>query len=122
MKAHQKHTNLIKPQGGKFHQNEWAIIGAPCPVIKQLVKSINDQLKDRFKIGFVDEIHQVNESEKPDFPGVMTSKLSHLDYSMTLDKSPFSHRAMFNHCDAVLVNGNHYPAEKQIKLRKTQGK
>jgi len=116
MKKHQKHTKLERPYGGKFHQNEWAIIGAPCPIIKKLVKTVNDQLKDRFKIGFVDEVHHLKENEKPDYPGMLISKISHLDYSITPEESPFSYRTFFRHCDGVMVNGNHFKADKQIVI------
>ena len=41
LKAHQKHANLIKPQGGKYHRLEFGLIGAPCPALQKLFKQLN---------------------------------------------------------------------------------
>jgi molybdopterin-guanine dinucleotide biosynthesis protein A len=113
---HQKHTKLIKPEGGKFHQNEWAILGAPCSIIKGLAFDINEGLKSTYKIGFIDEIHQVNEADMPIYHSEFTNKLTHQEHRLSSPQKPLFYTQYFRLCDAVLVNGNHFIAGNQIVI------
>lgn len=116
MKLHQKHTKLIRPDGGKFHRNEWAIIGAACDVIKSLASDINEVLKAKFKVGFADEIHQIVEDQQPAYHSSYVNNLTHFSYNQHSGFQPFSYTSFFRSCDLVLVNGNHFTAQKQIVL------
>ena len=57
---HRKHANLVKPDLGTFARNEWAIIGAPCSVIKDLVLKLASESKNRLL--YIDETHNHEES------------------------------------------------------------
>ncbi|NRA49883.1 MAG: NTP transferase domain-containing protein [Phaeodactylibacter sp.] len=120
-KKHRKHAKLTRPSLGHFHRNEWAIIGTPCGNIQQLAYAIIDRLSEIFNIGYVDADH-ANEDDFSDFEGGMKHG-AQLNYT---DKTHFHRfderakfgthqlRARFNHLDAVVVNGNHFHAKRQI--------
>lgn len=112
-KKHTKHTALTKPIGGDFHRNEWTLIGAPCGIVTDTAKTINEHLKTKLKIGFLDEEH--NAKEKPyAFYSHYNNKISyrHIATSTTLGEKQT--RKYFNELDLLLVNGNHYKGDKQI--------
>ncbi len=136
-KAHQKHANLTKPQGGKYHRLEFGLIGAPCPTIQKLCKSINDKLKSDYKIGYMDADHGSRDRiiEPKGLPsgqagiGEPTCRDSgihyHTSYNDKIDfhqicfhdhNTEYSLRMYFSDCDMVLVNGNHFQADKQVVI------
>jgi molybdopterin-guanine dinucleotide biosynthesis protein A len=119
---HQKHTKLIKPEGGKFHHNEWSILGAPCNIIKTLASGINDGLKSKYKIGFIDEIHQVDKDDIIPYHSEFTNKLTHHEHRLAYTKKPLFYNQYFRQCDAVIVNGNHFQAANQIVIINQQKK
>ena len=112
-KEHKKHTAMVKPVGGRFHRNEFAIIGAPCPIIQGLSQQIAETLSDRLKIGYVDADHSGSDYSSA-YVKKYTDKIDHHRLEMDHSDLTFEFRQMFNDEDAVLVNGNHFVAEKQI--------
>ena len=111
---HRKHAKLTRPDGGQFHRNEFAIIGAPCGIIKELSQHLAKELKE-FKVGFVDADHGSGDSSRV-FEREYTDKISHHQISFSDSKIDFSYGSLFADSDLVLVNGNHFKAEKQIVL------
>ena len=118
---HQKHPKLSRPAFGHFHRHEWAVVGTPCENIKKLAYGIIDRLSDRYRVGYADADH--TEGEKGHAAGSAmaygakmeyTDKISYprLDFIARLDS--YRYRAYFNEQDAVIVNGNHFPARRQI--------
>ena len=117
---HRKHEKLAKPIGGDWHRCELAILGTDCNNIKALAYSIIEGLP-QLKIGYADADHK-NSDDTPQ----NSSCLQHGGYAEYIDKisftrldtntqpNAFQKRAMLNQCDIVLVNGNHFTAEKQI--------
>lgn len=120
-KEHKKHAFLQKPLGGKFNRNEFALIGAPCPVIQQLATSITKTLEKEYKIGYVDADHGVGE-EKPVFSRRYTDKISHHRLEFQQKDLSYAFRGHFNAEDAVLINGNHFQASRQIVIINEQKK
>jgi len=123
MKKHQKHAKIARPAYGQFSRNEWAIIGTPCGVIKQLSFDICQALSDEFRLGYVDADHHGADAEPDGHPqsamafgatAEYTDKISfhRLDFSGQPDS--FQYRRLFNQEDAVIVNGNHFKAKQQI--------
>jgi len=53
-KKHTKHTNLIKPVGGQYHSNEWAMLGAPCSIINKFAKDLANIVSTKKKVGYMD--------------------------------------------------------------------
>lgn len=114
-KKHTKHTALIKPNGGDFHRNEWAIIGAPCDIIKDLAKEIHAELEKVLNIGFLDADHKKGR-RKQKFHTSVTDKIGFLSIET---KRPFQekqNRNLFRELDVLLVNGNHFKGDKQIVI------
>lgn len=112
--THKKHAFVQKPEGGKFHRHELAILGAPCGIIQQLVRDLQSNLRDK-KLGYVDADHQASEMESG-FAQVYTDKISHHQIAFEHRDLTYSYRSLFNELDGVLVNGNHFKAEKQIVI------
>lgn len=113
-KEHKKHAKLSIPQGGKFHRNELAIMGAPCGLIENLAKGIAEQLGN-LKIGYVDADHGESD-EKPIFYNSYSDKIGHHTLTFHSDQVDYECRALLAANDLTLINGNHFEGEKQIVI------
>ena len=112
-KKHQKHANLTRPLVGRFARNELAILGTPCGNIKQLIQRLVISLDNIGEVGFVDADHKA--AEHLDHQAVtFTDKISYRRIDYKQDFNSFQLRPLFNHCELVLVNGNHFIASDQI--------
>lgn len=127
MDKHQKHAAITRPAYGHFARQEWALIGAPCGVIKKLAFALIERLKDQCQLGYVDADHAGADAETEtgrDPQSAMahgasqeyTDKISFHRFDQEAELNPFFFRQYFNAQDAVLVNGNHFEAKKQIVL------
>ena len=126
--AHQKHTKLQKPIGGKFGRNELGIMGAPCGEIKALSAKLISSLKKHWNVGYIDADH--NAPEEEDWSALQNGAVSEFVDKIafkrldSLDASPD-----FRTIDLTLINANHHQAATQIAfvhpkkdLTKKQGK
>ena len=115
---HQKHAKLTKPQLGNFHRTEWAMLGAPCDRIQQLSEQIAKKLKGHCKIGYVDADHASGDAPKPSLPYQLsyTDKIHHHRFDIQAQFESYQFRQWFNDQDMVLVNGNHFKANRQIVI------
>lgn len=121
---HQKHAQLNRPALGNFHRNEWAILGTTCGRIKQLANAMIEVLSADWKAAYVDADHksadeaaaQNSKADALDYGAcrVYTDKITYHQFNWkgTFDKHQY--RAQFADQDMVLVNGNHFPVERQI--------
>jgi molybdopterin-guanine dinucleotide biosynthesis protein A len=117
-------TRPDKPEFGSFGRNEYAFMGAPCPVIQQLCLKIITDLSATFKIGYVDADHRSGQTSLLPNKQVMnsggllelTNKLDYFQLNLRKELNQFDHRAMMNEADLVLVNGNHFEASRQILI------
>ena len=84
-------------------------------MINQIAGEIIRALSGKYKIAFIDADHKV--SERLDGSNVtrLQDKISFFNISKK-SLSDFDKRALLNDCDIILVNGNHFAAEKQIVL------
>lgn len=114
-KKHSKHTALIKPIGGEYHRNEWAILGAPCDRIDQLVKALNKILSSTFKIGYLDAAHNAAEDQGRLFTE-FTDNISFQSFTTKNKPEQKQARKFFNNLDLLFVNGNHFLGAKQIVI------
>lgn len=123
--THQKHANLSRSAYGHFHRNEWAIIGAPCGDIQQLAYGLIHELKESYRIAYVDADHNHDKMEHNE--GVLTrnameagafleytDKISRHRFDIQGNFDSYQYRYQFNEADMVLVNGNHFKAKQQI--------
>lgn len=114
-KKHTKHTALIKPLGGEYHRQEWSIIGAPCGIIHKLAARINEQLKDQYRLGYLDAAHK-SAAPDHDYFVSFTDKIDYQEYTTRLKPGQKQNRKFFNDLDLLIVNGNHFKGDKQIVL------
>ena len=114
---HQKHAKLTRPNVGNFGRSEWAIIGTPCGNIQDLAKKIGEELTPQYKVGYVDADHKAGDdgANLAPFSAEYTDKIGfhRLDFEQK-NGTPFQFRPLFNNVDIVLVNGNHFTANRQI--------
>ena len=114
--AHQKHTKLVKPAGGKFGRNEIAIMGAPCGEIKSLVSELVKSQHKNWNMAYVDQEHNAPEAEG--WTAVQDGAIVQYNDKIAFgqfDTKPNEHTDLFFHAaDLVLINGNHYKAQNQI--------
>ena len=114
-KKHTKHTALIKPLGGEYHRNEWAILGAPCDIIHKLTAEINEQIGSAFKIGYLDAAHKAP-SKESEYHSSYTDKIDYQSFVTLTKPDQKQSRKYFNDLDILLVNGNHFIGDKQIVI------
>jgi molybdopterin-guanine dinucleotide biosynthesis protein A len=117
---HQKHAKLSRPALGNFARHEWAIIGTPCGIIQKWAQAISQAQTQitafkHLKIAYADADHKAGDADEHlAFCTEYTDKIGYhrLDFEARL--SPFQYRSLFNEADLVLVNGNHFEAQRQI--------
>jgi len=115
MPEHTKHTKLRRPFSGNFGRNEWAIIGTPCGKIEKLASKIIRELGDRSKTAYIDADHHAPENGLERKAQLRyTDKIMYHRLDFRGELTPFQFRPLLNDLDLVLVNGNHFKAEKQI--------
>ncbi len=116
-----KHAGLARPQMGNFGRNEWAIVGAPCAVIKQLADEIITALSKKYKCAYIDTSHN---DEVTMLPGRLengaaieyTDEIAyrHLNYNTSFNS--FKLKETFAGIDLILANGNHHQAKAQVVI------
>ena len=107
--SHRKHKKLRRPSLGFFGRNEWAIYGTTCSNVRDWVKGFMTHRPD-LNIIFIDGSH--DDSKDLHF---FTSDGERLISSNTTNY--LSDRiiiTLLNQADIILVNGNHYQANRQI--------
>lgn len=114
MKKHQKHTNLTRRINGRFAPNEVAILGAKCSIISEMVQQVSKKLTSH-KLAYFDASHA-----KDDEPNTLHEFTFHHEGNLHISTSgtinEYVQRIQFSQFDFVFINGNHYPAEKQILI------
>ena len=121
LKEHKKHTDLTKPALGNYGRNEWAIVGAPCVVIKALAVNVISALSPTYKCAYADTSHN-DEIILP--PGRLangaileyTDQINHQQFNFSRKPTHFQLKQQFNDADLVLVNGNHQQAKAQVVI------
>lgn len=121
LKEHSKHTKLVKPVGGSFGRNEWAMVGAPCINIKLLSDAIISALSPKYKCAYADTSHNDEIISTPGrlAAGAVCEYTDQLNYQQFLYQSPLNNiqfKQQFAAADLVLVNGNHQPAQAQVVI------
>lgn len=118
---HQKHAKLSKPSFGTFHRNEWALVGAPCTVIKLLSGQVINVLSQKYKCVYVDTTHNDDITLMPGRLAIgasveYTDQINYrqLNYAETFNN--FKLRDTFAAADLVIANGNHHQCKNQIVI------
>lgn len=113
-KGHKKHASMVKPVGGKFHRNEFAVLGAPCGLIQDLTTKLSAALNE-YNIGYVDADHGEGKADLS-FACSYTDKIGSHQLNYHSAYADYEFRGAFEATDAVLVNGNHFKAGQQVVL------
>ena len=115
-RTHQKHAFIEKPYGGKYHRNEWTIIGAPCSVIKKLVEDLSRLLKaEGLKSGYLDMQHKEEDMDSA-ADTILIDKLNHIQWTANKKIYERNYKKYFDDLDLLFVNGNHFKGQKQIVI------
>ncbi|UBM57419.1 NTP transferase domain-containing protein [Marinilongibacter aquaticus] len=113
MKKHQKHQKLEKPNIGNFHRHELAFVGAPCGQIQNMAKALIERISEK-KITYIDADHASADDETTILKqNILTDKINYFQWETT-HLNAFDRKIVLQDQDLVLVNGNHFEAEKQI--------
>lgn len=110
---HQKHPKIKKPSRGKYHRNEWSLIGAPCSMLDKFAKQINALLQENTKVGYLNSAHAPSES-KLEFYSSYVNKLDAVFFEQKTKEDHILWQKQFSDLDLLLINGNHYVGSKQI--------
>lgn len=113
-----KHTKLTKGATGAFGRSEWALLGTGCAVIQQIATEVTQLLPD-YRVAYVDADHQAEGDALPQtgFALEYTDKIRFHRYDHHQPVGDiWQQQAFFRHADMVLVNGNHFAAQRQIIL------
>jgi len=119
--GHKKHTALTRPAFGNFGRNEWAIVGAPCTVIKLLADQVINSLSPIYKCAYVDTTHNDDITLQPArlASGATLEYTDQVNYRQLNYKTEFNSfklKETFAGADWVLVNGNHHQAKAQVVI------
>lgn len=120
-KEHKKHTDIARPGYGTFGRNEWAFAGGQCNDIKQLADDVISSLSVKYKCAYIDAKHH-EDKEDNSLPrslerGALAAYTNHTGYhqfDFAKEFNQFQYRQIFNDADVVLINGNHFEAQKQV--------
>lgn len=108
-KKHHKHPPLKRAKLGRYHRLEWAIYGTTCGEIEAFYDKINAYFTGRYRLSYVDADH--SDSAKNTLLQVGKKKYSQ-DHVVTTNS--FDDKFNLAASQAIFVNGNHYPASRQI--------
>ncbi len=107
---HHKHPPMVRPSIGSYHSNEWAIYGSTCDNIEQLYRQIEYRLEE-YTLTYIDADHHTKTLDTVYRQG---KKI----YSQSAENPPneYDDKIGLLQSDAVFINGNHYPATRQIVI------
>lgn len=123
MPLHQKHAKITRPAYGTFHRNEWAVLGTTCGRIKDLAYALTAALQADYNLGYVDADHKSADGALTSDPDnamdygatkVYTDKITHHQFNFKGHLDSYQYRNEFLAEDLIIVNGNHFQAERQI--------
>lgn len=106
---HQKHPPMKRPSIGNYHRCEWGIYGTGCSDIEAFYQELDSYLSPTYRTAYVDADHSDNSTGQVLQVGKkIFSTRSEKDWNEYDDKLfPLA-------SDAVFINGNHFPADRQI--------
>ena len=107
---HHKHPPLKRPKKGFYHRNEWAIYGTTCGKISEAYHSINKGL-EHLKVAYIDADHGGTTS-------ITNTQIGKKNFTLPQHSewNKYDDAIQCNEYDVVIVNGNHYPASRQIVI------
>jgi len=108
---HHKHPPLKRPQLGNYHKLEWSIYGTTCGEIETFYKSINTHFGDKYRLSYIDADHSEGVKDSSLQIGEKQYSQNHIS-----ETNSFDDKFNVTLSQAVFINGNHYPGNRQIVL------
>ncbi|WP_420461232.1 NTP transferase domain-containing protein [Neolewinella sp.] len=105
---HHKHPPLARPALGHYARTELAFVGSTCARMEAIMTRWAEQLSNRYRCLLV-----TGEHAEPGVPVSLRYDRKHFTTN-TASWNNFDDRLLGNQYDLALVNGNHYPATRQI--------
>ncbi|MDF1697497.1 MAG: NTP transferase domain-containing protein [Saprospiraceae bacterium] len=116
-KKHQKHPPLTRPKIGNYHRLEWAVYGTTCGEIETFFENLNTRLAEDYRLSYIDADH--SDATKNTMLQVGKKQYAQPDF---VEMNAFDDKLNVPHSQAVIVNGNHFPAQRQIVIINAQKK
>ncbi len=107
---HQKHPPLKRTPKWAFHRNEWAVYGTTCAGVKSFFDRLGIALAPT-RLAYVDADH--SEEQQQSFQQIGKKQFH---FAQPLEWGEYDDRLFNWPIDAAIVNGNHYPATRQIVI------
>ncbi len=109
MKEHKKHSQLERPNIEAFSKCDFAFVGTHCNAINLMIRDLKINLSPDHRIITIDANHS-NE-----FAGSKLQIDEQIIHLQTVSSDgEYDQRIRASEYDLALVNGNHYPAKRQI--------
>jgi molybdenum cofactor guanylyltransferase len=105
---HKKHADLARRQLGNFAPAEYAFVGTNCGRIEQIVTELAETLRADYRLAWIDADHG-----EPT-PHWTQARAEQRTVHFDRDWNEYDDRLLNQAADLALVNGNHYPAARQI--------
>jgi molybdenum cofactor guanylyltransferase len=118
-KKYQKHTALARIKVGNFGRNEFALLGAPCEVIKNLANELIAFFSEKYQIAYLDAAHHHSAMPLTLAAGAQIDYSDNIDYQQVSFRekwTSFETQDFFKNMDLIVVNGNHHEAKQQVVL------
>lgn len=117
MSEHKKHVQLPKPELGQFSRAEYAIIGAPCGLITSLVNALSNHLSGKIPISYLDASHAQTPLDFDSLPAIhLETNPGGVRFIKRTESNEYDLKLQLQNEALLLVNGNHYKANKQIVI------
>ncbi len=110
-KKHHKHPPLKRPEIGNYHKLEWAIYGTTCGAIEAFYNSIHAHFSNEYRLTYVDADHGDSVKDTSLQVGKKQYKQNHI-----FEANSFDDKLNLALSQAVFINGNHYPGQRQIVI------
>lgn len=106
--VHQKHPPLVRPSGDHYARTDVAFVGSTCAVMDGLILEWANKLQPDYRTLTV-----IGDHAEP-LAGTLLQVGTKRFGTPGEDWSEYDERLQRGHFDCALVNGNHYPAARQI--------
>ncbi|MFK8161742.1 MAG: NTP transferase domain-containing protein [Lewinella sp.] len=108
MKKHEKHPKLVRPTGDQYARTDVALLGSTCAVMDPLIEQWTQALSTKHRTLSVI-------GEHGDSAPVKSLQIAEKRFSTSFSAwNEYDERMQRSEFDLALVNGNHYPAARQI--------
>ena len=105
---HQKHPKVARPAQGFYARTEFALVGSTCARMEALMDGWADALRETYRVVTV-----TGEHAEPEVPTSLRHGRKRFETAAD-EWNEYDDRILGRGYDLALVNGNHYPAARQI--------